>query len=97
VTSLGPAFRRRSTTLFRTVGDQVILTSQERRTFDILNGSACAVWTLLERPRSLGDLVATLASSFRGKPEVIEQDLITLIGEMTDRGWVEVVDASARR
>jgi hypothetical protein len=85
-----PMLRRSPRALFRVVGDDVYVTAQGR-SFDVLSGSAAAIWVALENGSSLTELVRTLAGDHRVRPEAIESEVRSFVSELQRRAWVEEV------
>ena len=54
------------------------------------NGTASMIWKLLESPRTVADLVATVAQEYEVDPAQAERDVTEFIGEMKMVGLVEV-------
>lgn len=84
---------RSSDALVRTFADEVLLASASGGNVDRLEGSAAAVWDLLEEPRSLPDLVAALARAYETPTDRILRDVEPLVRDLVERGWIyEVQD-----
>jgi hypothetical protein len=73
----------------RTVADRVILARPGRDDYDALTGPAVAIWNLLQEPRTLIDLVDTLAWAYQAPRAEIERDVRALIDDLLERGVVE--------
>ena len=82
-------FRRVAGVPSRTVADRVILARPGREDYDALTGSAVAIWNLLQEPRTLIELVDTLAWAYQAPRAEIERDIRALIGDLLERGLVE--------
>lgn len=77
---------------FRRLGEQVIVAVPGRDDIDVLVGSAAAVWSLLDVPRTITELVDILESRFRSAPHQIERDVRVLLERLRAEGAVEVSD-----
>jgi hypothetical protein len=75
---------------FRQVGDEIIVAVPGRDEFDVLTGSAIAVWSLLDVPRTVAELVRVLARRYRAAPGVVERDVRALLDRLGSTGTVEV-------
>jgi hypothetical protein len=88
-------FTRSPETLFRTVGDEVLLTRAGRHEVDLLSGSAAMTWLLLERTTTLTALLESLAGLYRVAVDDIEEDVGRLLSDLVVRGWVETVGGAS--
>lgn len=86
----GMIYRRNPEVLSRRHANGVLLLcpGAERPLF--LEGSAPAVWALLERPASLGDLVEDLAEVFGRASSVLLPDLKSLLENLMIEGALSV-------
>jgi hypothetical protein len=82
-------FRRVVGVPSRTVADRVILAPPGREDYDALTGPAVAIWNLLQEPRTLVELVDTLAWAYQAPRAEIERDIRALIDDLLERGVVE--------
>lgn len=73
----------------RTVADRVIIARPGREDYDALTGPAVAIWNLLQEPRTLSELVDTLAWAYQAPRDEIERDIRALLGDLLERGAVE--------
>lgn len=87
-------YRRAAGVPSRTVADRVILARPDRDDFDALTGSAVAVWNLLQEPRTVAELVETLAWAYRTPRGQIERDVAALLRDLLERGVIEGGPAS---
>jgi hypothetical protein len=74
---------------WRRIGDTIILAPAGRDDFDQLSGTANAVWSLLDRPRSSADLISELAHAYAVSPDEIGPDVLLLISDLVERGAIE--------
>ncbi|MEX2556717.1 MAG: PqqD family protein [Actinomycetota bacterium] len=81
-------FRRAIGVPSRALDDRVILARPGREDFDALTGPAVAIWNLLQEPRTLIELVDTLAWAYKAPRAEIERDIRTLVGDLLERGIV---------
>lgn len=70
-------------------GETVLMSVEQGRYFglDAIGGD---VWHRLESPVRVSDLCAALAADYDGAPDVIERDVLDLLGRMAARGLIEV-------
>jgi hypothetical protein len=81
--------RRSTSTPWRRIGSEVILAPRARDDFDQLSPTAAAVWSVLESPCSLEELVESLAEAYSVEPEEISPDVAALVSELLHRGVIE--------
>jgi hypothetical protein len=86
-----PIFARSPVALSRTVGGEILLAAPNRESVDRLSPTAGAVWSLLERPRTMSSLVEELVRTFDAPRARIEADLDILMSDLTSRGWITEV------
>lgn len=84
-------FQRSPSTLWREVGDLILLAPQGRDDFDQLSGPAATAWLLLEEPRSLEELMRLLGDLYGTAPEAIATDVRQLVDGLVGRGSIEEV------
>jgi hypothetical protein len=60
-----------------------------------LDSVGARVWTLLQQPRSVGELRDTLLSEYEVEARRCEQDLLALLESMRSEGLIEVRAISA--
>ena len=59
------------------------------------NGTGTLIWKLLESPRTVSDLAASVAQEYEVDPAQAEQDVTNFVSEMKSVGLVEVPVAVA--
>jgi hypothetical protein len=91
VTGGSTRFRQAPDALSRSVGGDVIVAPLGRDDFELLSGTASAVWSLLTTTRTVPDLVDVLAEAYRGSRESITADVRGLIAELRSRGLVDEI------
>jgi hypothetical protein len=75
-------------------GPVVILGLTEGMYFE-LNEVGARIWQLIQQPRSVQSLRDTLLDEYDVQIEQCEKDLLTLAGELVERGLAVVVDEPA--
>lgn len=75
-------------------GETVIL---DRRTGTYFGVSAvgASVWSLLQTPRTVGQLIESVTAEFEVDPTTCERDLMVFLGSMISGELIEVRDAVA--
>jgi hypothetical protein len=56
----------------------------------ILDGTARALWDLLDQPRPMTDIVIRLAAAYRGRLEIIATDVADTLTRWREHGMVAV-------
>jgi hypothetical protein len=74
-------------------GDVVLLNSHTGLYYG-LEGVGARVWSLIQEPRSVGEIRDALVQEFDVEPERCEQDLLHLIDGALKAGLIEVKDIS---
>lgn len=82
------AYARAEATLWRRVGDEVLVASPDGSEIERLSLPASAVWRLLERPLARDALTAALAAEFHSEIADIAGHVDRLVDELGARGWV---------
>ena len=80
-----------TSTPWRRVGDDIILAPIGREDFDHLSGTAAVVWSLLDTPCTMGELVDALAEIYSVPAEGIAGDVEVLVADLLERGAVREV------
>jgi hypothetical protein len=59
------------------------------------NGTASAVWRMLDRPRRLDEICAGLAGEYEVEPDQCEREVMDLLRDLESDGLVELQGAPA--
>jgi Coenzyme PQQ synthesis protein D (PqqD) len=86
------AFQHASSVLWRAFDQEVLVASPMRDDPDRLAGPAATVWRLLERPRTLPELLEALGRAYQIPAGTIMQDVEDVLDELDSRGWIERVN-----
>ena len=73
--------------------DDLVMLSVERGRYFSLSGVGLAVWELLEQPRTISDLCASLCAEFEVDELTCQADVMKFVTEMKDNGLIHVADA----
>jgi sulfur transfer complex TusBCD TusB component (DsrH family) len=85
-------YMREKDILARSFADEVLLAAPRRSEIDQLKGPAADVWDLLDRPRTLADIVEELKKRYGGAPvERVQDDVQALLDDLVARGWIRAV------
>ena len=77
---------------FRYVDVDVILAPLDTDTFEALDGPAADVWSLLDAPRSVDEVVEALAAVYAADRVRLKEDVESLFSQLLATSVVEVVD-----
>lgn len=90
-------FQRVAQLPFRKLDEEVVIVDPRQRQVHVLNGTASVVWDLLERSRSLPDLVTALIGDddFDVAREVVSRDVAAFVVELIDKGLVSATEAAS--
>jgi hypothetical protein len=61
------------------------------------NGTASAVWRMLDRPRRLGEICEGLIGDYEVEPDQCEREVMELLRDLESDGLVEIQGESAGR
>jgi hypothetical protein len=84
-----PTYRRRADLLVRTAPGFVAICRRDGHNVS-LTGTGAAVWELLDRGRTVNDLVVSLASVYDADGVAIAGDVAPLLQRLVDEGFVTV-------
>jgi Coenzyme PQQ synthesis protein D (PqqD) len=86
-------YMRADDILSRSFADEVLLAAPRRNEVDQLKGPAADVWDLLDRPRTLPEIIEQLKKRYFGAPvERVKDDVQALLDDLVDRGWIRAVN-----
>jgi hypothetical protein len=77
-------------TLSSAVGDETVILHFSAGTYFGLDGVGTRVWQLIERPRTVGDLLDHLLEEYDVEPEPCHAAVSRLLEELTENGLVTV-------
>ena len=77
------------------LGEEAAVLNLKNSVYYGLDSVGARVWTLLQQPRSVGELRDTLLSEFEVEARQCEQDLLALLESMRSEGLIEVRAISA--
>ncbi len=84
-------FRRSPSVLWRNNGDDVLVAGVAGDQLQVLSGTAGHVWSLLDAPRTLTELVAILDDQYQAPSGVIARDVARLLQDLQRVGLVDTV------
>ncbi|HKD62988.1 MAG TPA: PqqD family peptide modification chaperone [Candidatus Acidoferrales bacterium] len=77
------------------LGEEAAILNLKNTVYYGLDSVGARVWTLLQQPRSIGELRDTLLSEYEVETGQCEQDLLALLESMRNEGLIEVRAVSA--
>lgn len=92
MTLLSPTQRveRHPHTASRVVAGEAVILAPASTTFHLLNGSGSELWSLLDRPRSVGELTDYLCAEFDIDPPAAANDVRVFVEQLATEGLVVV-------
>lgn len=76
------------------LGGEVAILDLEAGTYYGLDEVGNRIWSLIQRPTSVGEVRYALLNEYEVEPERCARDLISLLQSLADAGLVKVTDAS---
>ena len=77
------------------LGEEAAVLNLKNSVYYGLDSVGARVWTLLQQPRSVGELRDTLLSEYDVEARRCEQDLLALLETMRNEGLIEIRSVSA--
>ncbi len=74
------------------LGDEIAILHLEAGKYYGLDAVGARVWSLIQKPRTVGELRDVLVSEYEVEPDLCERDLIELLQGLANEGLVEVSD-----
>lgn len=93
MTSTDRRYRPDPTITAQDLGDRILL-APPQGAYLVLEGTAVALWRLLDRPRSAAELADECAERYRGSLDDIRADITVTLRDWTERGLVREDGAS---
>jgi hypothetical protein len=75
------------------LGEEAAILHLGSGTYYGLDPVGVRVWNLVQQPRSVGEICATLLNEYNVQPERCEADLLELVAKLRDEGLIEIRDA----
>jgi len=72
------------------VADNAILLDIDSGYFFQLNRTGAAIWSVVSEPRSLDVICEKMAAEFRVDPEACRADVVEFVGDLIERGLLEI-------
>lgn len=72
------------------VGDQAMLMDLDSGAMFQLNRTGARIWSLVETPCKLADLVVALERSFPGGGDTLRDDVVAFVAQMRETGLLEI-------
>ena len=75
--------------LWKSVDDEIVIVDSKKDDYSFLNGTAGALWHLIEKNYSVDEIVQELAGEYDAPPAQIKSDSLKLLKELRDVGLIE--------
>lgn len=82
--------QRKASLVGADVADTSVLLDIDSGYFFQLNRTGAAIWSLVSEPRSLDVICEKMAAEFRVDPEACRADVVEFVGDLLERGLLEV-------
>jgi PqqD family protein of HPr-rel-A system len=79
-------WRRDPALPFQRMEEEAIVVNPRTREVHLLNETAARIWELLEAPRSIDDLVATLGEEFEAEPAALREAVEAFVSDLSGKG-----------
>ena len=77
--------------LVEPVTDRLLMMQLETESYFLLSPVTARIWTLLESPCTVADLVQSLVTEYEVAPEVCRAEVIDVLRDMAEQHMVQVV------
>jgi hypothetical protein len=77
-------------------GDEVAILDLKGGTYFSLDTVGARIWSLIQEPRTVGEIRDILVSEYEVEPDRCERDMIVLLQRLADKGLIEVRDGTPR-
>ena len=77
------------------LGGEIAILHLEAGKYYGLDAVGARVWSLIQKPRTVGELRDVLVSEYEVEPDLCERDLVALLQGLADEGLVEVSDGKS--
>jgi Coenzyme PQQ synthesis protein D (PqqD) len=78
------------------LGDEVAILHLKAGIYYGLETVGARIWSLIQEPRTVGEIRDILVSEYEVEPDRCESDLIALLQRLADEGLIEVRDGTFR-
>lgn len=76
--------------VFSHVGEDVVLLNPTDGKYYGLNPIGARIWTLLQQPILVSQLLATLLDEYDVEPHECERDLLEILGQLAEQSLIEL-------
>ena len=74
------------------LGEEAVILELTQGVYYGLNAVGARIWELLKEPRTAGEIRDVILDEYDAEPEAVTRDLLGLLTDLADRGWIEVRD-----
>jgi len=92
---VAPTYRRLQRVLSASAGDEIIMMSVEKGQYYNLNAVGGRIWSLLETPQRLDQIVTALADVYEAPEETISAEVDAFLARLKREGLLEIVTTDA--
>jgi hypothetical protein len=87
-----PRFQRATETLWRRAGDHVLLLGPCRKEMLKLSGTGRALWSALDKPRTLAELADLLSKTYDTDLQTVMDDIRPTLDQLTEQRLVRCAE-----
>ena len=92
--SLDVCYERDPNVVYREIADERILVPIRKQVADmasiyVLNETGARIWDLMDGQRSLAEIRDVLVEEYEVEPEILQQDLLEIMGQLGEAGLVK--------
>ena len=89
-----PLFMRNASTLFTSVGDDIVALSVQKGQCYGMEQVTATVWNLLERPIGIDEIATKVSEVYDVETDQCRADIEQLVAQLKDEGLVTIVEPS---
>ncbi len=79
-----------------TVDDEVVMLSARAEAYFGLDGVGTEIWGMIDQPRRVAEICASLIESYEVEPGTCEQDVVKFLNELLGHGLIRLVGEDGR-
>ncbi len=76
------------------IDGEAVMMSIEKGEYYGLDATGTAIWKLLEKPRSVGEIFQVMQERYDVEPDVCRHDVETFLGDLLSDGTLRIVDGT---
>ncbi len=77
--------------VFSHVGDEVVLLNPKNGNYYGLNPLGARIWTLVQEPIRIRQILATILAEYEVEPQQCERDLFEILNQLVEQSLIETI------